>query len=113
MLRAVLLWEGVGASSEQLHGFPWGNPGCINKILHTTAADVQKGISSDPATYITVLAAWFCQEMGSLCACHPVHLFSLTSPLHIHPFRPNQLDTGQSQQYNCILTPSKWKQDFR
>lgn len=102
MLRAVLLWEGVGASSEQLHGFPWGCPGCVSvdKILHTTAADVQKGISSDPATYITSLAAWFCQERGSLCACHPVHPFSLMSPLHMHPFGLNQLDTGQSQQYN-------------
>lgn len=74
MLRAGLLWEGVGASSEQIHGFPWGCPGCIStdRILHTTAADVQKGISSDPATYITVPAAWFCWERD---LCVPAILF--------------------------------------
>lgn len=64
-----------------------------------TAADVQGGISSDPATHITSFAACFPQERGSLCACHPVNLFPLMSPWHISQFGPDQKHIEKSQQY--------------
>lgn len=86
----------MGRSRSKPRTAPWiflGLP-CtrVDRILPITAADVWGGISSDPATCITSLSACLPQERGSLCACHPVHLFPLKSPWHIRQFGPNLID---------------------